>query len=80
MCFFAINLCQSRLNEISLPKKLPATDIAQRSTTLFDFRLWATPVAGFPVAKIVPPSNNPFVFFVAVLAALRLCVSKGFMF
>jgi hypothetical protein len=64
----------------SLPKKLLTAGIAQRSTTLFDLRLWATPVAGFPVAKVVPPSNNPFVYFVAALAALRLCVLKGFMF
>jgi hypothetical protein len=64
----------------SLSKKQPAAGIPQRSTTLFDLRLWATPVAGFAVAKFVLPNNNPFVFFVAALAALRLCVSKGFIF
>jgi hypothetical protein len=55
---FEVVLMDCELPLCPLSKELPATGIAQRSTTLFDLRLWATPVAGCAVGKLVPPSNN----------------------
>jgi hypothetical protein len=76
--FLQKTLVNQGLTTPLLPKKLPAAGITQRSTTLFDFRLWATPVAGFPVAKVVPPSNNPFVFFCGRVSGFASLCFKRF--